>query len=52
MSALDMGIPLTLVVEAVFARALSALKDEREEASKVLSGPTASNHQRQTSFSQ
>lgn len=37
MSALDMGIPLTLVVEAVFARALSALKNERVEASKVLS---------------
>ena len=39
-SALDMGIPLTMVVEAVFGRALSALKDERVAASKVLSGPT------------
>jgi 6-phosphogluconate dehydrogenase len=38
-SALDMGIPLTLVVEAVLARALSSLKDERLAASKVLSGP-------------
>lgn len=38
-SALDMGIPLTMVVEAVFGRALSSLKDEREAASKVLSGP-------------
>jgi 6-phosphogluconate dehydrogenase len=38
-SSLDMGIPLTLVVEAVFGRALSALKDERVAASKVLSGP-------------
>jgi 6-phosphogluconate dehydrogenase len=38
-SALDMGVPLTLVVEAVFSRALSALKDERMEASNVLSGP-------------
>jgi 6-phosphogluconate dehydrogenase len=38
-SALDMGIPLTMVVEAVFGRALSALKDERVAASKVLSGP-------------
>ena len=37
-SALDMGVPLTLVVEAVFARALSALKDERVAASKVLTG--------------
>ncbi|MBN1977075.1 MAG: decarboxylating NADP(+)-dependent phosphogluconate dehydrogenase [Anaerolineae bacterium] len=39
-SALDMGIPLTLIVEAVFARCLSALKDERVVASKVLSGPS------------
>ncbi len=38
-SALDMGIPLTMVVEAVFGRSLSALKDERVAASKVLSGP-------------
>ena len=38
-SALDMGIPLTMVVEAVLARALSALKEERVAASKVLSGP-------------
>ena len=38
-SALDMGIPLTLVVEAVLARALSALKDERITASRLLSGP-------------
>jgi len=39
-SALDMGIPLTMVVEAVFGRALSALKDERTAAAQVLSGPT------------
>ncbi len=38
-SALDLGIPLTLVSEAVFARCLSAIKDERVAASKVLSGP-------------
>src|SRR5512136_2016170 len=38
-SALDMGIPLTMVVEAVLGRSLSALKDERAAASKVLSGP-------------
>ena len=37
--ALDMGIPLTLIGEAVFARCLSAQKDERVEASKVLQGP-------------
>jgi 6-phosphogluconate dehydrogenase len=40
-SALDMGIPLTMVVEAVFGRALSALKDERVVAARLLSGPTA-----------
>ncbi len=39
-SALDMGIPLTLISEAVLARFLSALKDERTEASTVLSGPS------------
>jgi 6-phosphogluconate dehydrogenase len=38
-SALEMGIPLTMVVEAVLGRALSALKDERTAASRVLSGP-------------
>jgi 6-phosphogluconate dehydrogenase len=39
-SALDMGIPLTLIGEAVFARFLSALKEERVAASGVLTGPT------------
>lgn len=38
-SALDQGIPLTLIGEAVFARCLSALKEERVAASKVLRGP-------------
>ena len=38
-SALDLGQPLTLIGEAVFARCLSALKDERVQASKVLKGP-------------
>jgi len=37
-SSLDMGIPLTLINEAVLSRFLSALKDERGKASKVLSG--------------
>ena len=41
MSALEMGIPLTLIAEAVLARFLSALKDERVAAEKVLSGPDA-----------
>lgn len=35
-TALDQGIPLTLIGEAVFARCLSALKDERVEASKKI----------------
>lgn len=39
-SALDLGIPLTLIGEAVFSRCLSAIKDERVEASKIISGPT------------
>ncbi|MCD6322681.1 MAG: decarboxylating NADP(+)-dependent phosphogluconate dehydrogenase [Clostridiales bacterium] len=38
-SALSEGVPLTLIVEAVFARCLSAMKEERVEASKVLTGP-------------
>jgi 6-phosphogluconate dehydrogenase len=40
--ALNLGIPLTLIGESVFARCLSALKEERVEASKVLSGPVPS----------
>ncbi|NQU54309.1 MAG: decarboxylating NADP(+)-dependent phosphogluconate dehydrogenase, partial [Bacteroidetes bacterium] len=39
-SALDLGIPLTLIGESVFARCLSAQKDLRVEASKVITGPT------------
>ena len=39
-SALNMGIPLTLIAEAVFARSLSALKEEREAASQVLRAKT------------
>ncbi len=39
-SALDLGIPLTLIAEAVFSRCLSAQKDERVTASKVLKGPS------------
>jgi 6-phosphogluconate dehydrogenase len=38
-SALDLGMPVTLIGEAVFGRCLSALKEERVEASKVLNGP-------------
>ncbi len=36
--ALDMGIPLTLIGEAVFSRCLSAVKNERVAASKILNG--------------
>jgi 6-phosphogluconate dehydrogenase len=39
--ALDLGVPSTLVTEAVYARCLSALKDARVRASKVLQGPGA-----------
>ncbi|MGC1392397.1 MAG: decarboxylating NADP(+)-dependent phosphogluconate dehydrogenase [Bacteroidales bacterium] len=38
-TALDMGIPLTLIGEAVFSRCLSSIKEERVEASKILYGP-------------
>ncbi len=37
--ALNLGQPLTLIAEAVFARCLSALKQERVDASKILHGP-------------
>ncbi|SJZ85610.1 6-phosphogluconate dehydrogenase [Pilibacter termitis] len=40
-SALDLGVPLPLITESVFARFISAYKDERVKASKVLSGPEA-----------
>ena len=39
-SALDLGMPVTLIGESVFARCLSAIKEERVAASKILSGPT------------
>ncbi|EGW32581.1 6-phosphogluconate dehydrogenase [Spathaspora passalidarum NRRL Y-27907] len=39
-NALDLGMPVTLIGEAVFSRCLSALKEERVAASKVLVGPT------------
>jgi 6-phosphogluconate dehydrogenase len=37
--ALDHGVPTTLISEAVFARALSALKESRKRASRILKGP-------------
>jgi 6-phosphogluconate dehydrogenase len=39
LASLDVGAPLTLIGEAVYGRTLSSLKEERVEASKVLSGP-------------
>jgi 6-phosphogluconate dehydrogenase len=38
-SALDLGVPLPVITESVFARFISAMKDERVAASKVLKGP-------------
>ena len=38
-TSLEIGIPLTLIGEAVYARTLSALKEDRVEASRILSGP-------------
>jgi len=40
-AALDFGVPLTLIGEAVFARCLSAAKAERAAASRILAGPAA-----------
>jgi 6-phosphogluconate dehydrogenase len=41
-AALDLGIPLTLIGEAVFSRCLSAVKEERVKASEILNGPDRS----------
>ena len=40
-NALDMGVPAPTVAEAVFARCLSAIKEERVAASRILKGPGA-----------
>jgi len=40
-NALDLGVPLPLITESVFARVLSSLKTQRVAASKVLAGPPA-----------
>ncbi|PHM25470.1 NADP-dependent phosphogluconate dehydrogenase [Xenorhabdus budapestensis] len=40
-SSLDLGVPVTLITESVFARYISSMKDQRVAASKVLSGPEA-----------
>ncbi|NNC55033.1 MAG: decarboxylating NADP(+)-dependent phosphogluconate dehydrogenase, partial [Pseudomonadales bacterium] len=41
-TALDLGVPLTLIAEAVFARCISAQKDQRIEAAKHIDGPGVS----------
>ncbi|QQC72674.1 NADP-dependent phosphogluconate dehydrogenase [Lactococcus garvieae] len=38
-SSLDLGVPLPLITESVFARFISTYKDERVKASSILSGP-------------
>jgi 6-phosphogluconate dehydrogenase len=38
-SALDLGVPLSIITESVFSRFLSAMKDERVAASQILKGP-------------
>jgi len=43
-AALDAGTPVTLIGEAVFARCLSAIKQERTRASKVIAGPQKEEH--------
>lgn len=40
-TALDLGVPLTLIGEAVFSRCLSAVKEERVSASRILQGPAS-----------
>ncbi|WP_314003765.1 decarboxylating NADP(+)-dependent phosphogluconate dehydrogenase [uncultured Paenibacillus sp.] len=39
-SALDLGVPLSIITESVFARFISAMKEERTEASRILNGPS------------
>ena len=51
-AALDEGVPLSLIAEAVFVRSLSALKEERLEASKVLKGPQADFHGDRAAFAE
>lgn len=41
-SALDLGVPLSIITESVFSRFLSAMKDERVMASRILKGPQES----------
>jgi len=49
-SSLDLGMPVTLVAEAVYARILSALKDERVAAAGILAGPAGRPETDQVAF--
>ena len=49
-TALELGVPLTLIAEAVFSRCLSAIKEERVKASKILRGPAPSFTENKTEF--
>ncbi|MCM3626681.1 NADP-dependent phosphogluconate dehydrogenase [Paenibacillus glycanilyticus] len=44
-SALDLGVPLSIITESVFARFISAMKEERLAASKKLSGPASQKYE-------
>lgn len=44
-NALDLGVPLPLITESVFARFISSLKEERVAASKMLSGPSPAKYE-------
>ncbi|MCQ6562828.1 NADP-dependent phosphogluconate dehydrogenase [Paenibacillus mendelii] len=43
-SALDLGVPLSIITESVFSRFISAMKEERVTASKQLKGPAATSY--------
>jgi 6-phosphogluconate dehydrogenase len=47
-AALELGVPLTLIGEAVFGRCLSAAKDERVRASRIFSAPKVEDHAKMT----
>jgi 6-phosphogluconate dehydrogenase len=49
-TALDLGIPLTLIGEAVFSRCLSAVKNERVKAAEILHGPSPMTPKDKTEF--
>ena len=48
--ALDLGVPSTLVTEAVYARCISAMKEQRMRASQILTGPTGTYHGNREEF--